>query len=235
MIFRQFQANDGQLSYLFADPITRQAAVLDSHFSLERDYLELIQQLDLKLKFAIETHAHESHFSAAPLLCKETGAEWIMSHLVAGAVKARALGHREYVFIGEEYFSALETPGHSACSMCFRWRSCVFTGHTLLARYTGDCGRPDADALKLYDSIVGQLYTLPGIIQVYPGLETSGRVKSTIRDEREKNRLLKESTDRKHFVTSIRKASMSALRAGPRAVSGYPGPELYPFRKVSST
>ena len=235
MIFRQFHASDGQLSYLFADPITRHAAVLDSHLSLEKSYLELIRQLDLKLEFAIETHAHESHFSAAPMLCKETGANWIMSRMVADSVKARALGHGEYVFIGEEYFSALETPGHSVCSMCFRWRDCVFTGHTLLAGRTGDCGRPDADAVKLYESIVGQLYTLPGNIEVYPGFETLGRVKSSIRREREKNHVLNVNTDKNHFVNSIRKASASLKKAGPRAVTGYPGPELYPFRKVSNT
>lgn len=233
MIFRQFHAADGQLSYLFADPITRHAAVLDSHLSLEHDYLRLIRHLDLKLVFAVETHAHESHFSAAPLLCKETGARWIMSHVVASAVQARPLKNRELVFIGEECFSALETPGHSVCSMSFLWRDCVFTGHTLLAGSTGDCGRPDSDASHLYESIVGQLYVLPGYTWVYPGLESAGCVKSTISDERDKNHELKTGTDREHFVSAKRKASDSTQRSGPPSVTGYPGPELYPFRKVS--
>lgn len=233
MIFRQFHAPDGQLSYLFADPITRHAAVLDSHLSLEHDYLALIRHLDLKLKFAVETHAHESHFSAAPLLCKETGARWIMSHAVADAVQARPLKNRESVFIGEEYFSALETPGHSVCSMSLLWRDCVFTGHTLLAGSTGDCGRPDSNAIKLYESIIEQLYVLPEYTLVYPGCEFAGCVKSTIRNESTKNLELKTNTDREQFVSAKGKVSNSMQKAGPPSVAGYPGPELYPFKKVT--
>lgn len=235
MIFRQFHAADGQLSYLFADSITRQAAVLDSHLSLEHDYLEVIRSLDLKLVFAIETHAHESHFSAAPMLCKETGAHWIMSSLVANSVEARPVEHGECVFIGEEYFRALETPGHSACSMCFLWRDCVFTGHTLLAGRTGDCGRPDADALKLYESITGNLYVLPEGTRVYPGLDFAGCVKSTIGHECEQNFELNTGTDKEHFVKIKRQASAPARGTEPQTIAGYPGPGLYPFRKVSST
>lgn len=235
MIFRQFHANDSQLSYLFADPVTRYAAVLDPHLSLEHDYLEFIRRLDLKLKFAIETHAHESHFSAAPLLCKETGAHWLMSYSVANAAEARPVKHGEHVFIGEEYFSVLETPGHSTCSMCFCWRDCVFTGHTLLAGCTGDCSRPDADVHKLYESIIEHLYVLPVDTRVYPGLEFAGCEKSTIGHEREQNCELNTNTGKEHFVTVKQKASVSTQRAGPQAVAGYAGPDLYPFRKVSST
>jgi sulfur dioxygenase len=233
VIFRQFNAADGQLSYLFADSVTRHAAVLDPHLSLEQDYLEMIQHLDLKLEFVIETHAHESHFSAAPLLCSETGARWIMSRLVAGTVQAQPLEHGEHVFIGEEYFGALETPGHSACSMCFSWRDRVFTGHSLLAGRTGDCSRPDADACKLYESIMQCLYVLPEETQVYPGAESAGCRKSTIRLERDNNHELKIGTAKEYFVRLKRSTSVSTHGAALRSVAGYPGPDLYPFRKVS--
>jgi sulfur dioxygenase len=232
VIFRQFHAADGQLSYLFADSVTRHAAVLDPHLSLEHDYLEMIQHLDLKLKFVIETHAHESHFSAAPLLCDETGARWIMSRLIAGTVQAQPLEHGECVFIGEEYFGALETPGHSACSMCFSWRNRVFTGHTLLVGHAGDCGRPDADAIKLYESIMHCLYVLPEETLVYPGAESAGCQKSTISFERENNHELKIGTGKEHFVNLKKGTGVSRHGAARQA---YPGPDLYPFRKVSRT
>ena len=233
MIFRQFHATDGQLSYLFADSITRHAAVLDPHLSLEHEYLEMIRQLDLKLEFVIETHAHESHFSAAPLLCDETGARWIMSRLIAGTVQAHQVVHGEYLFIGEEYFGALETPGHSACSMCFRWRNRVFTGHTLLVGRTGDCGRPDADALKLYESIMQCLYVLPEGTLVCPGAESAGGRKSTIRLERENNHELKIGTGKDHFVNLKKSTSVSTHGAALQTAAAYPGPDLYPFRKAS--
>ena len=207
--------------------------MVDPHLSLEQDYLEMIRHLDLKLEFVIETHAHESHFSAAPLLCDETGASWIMSRLIAGTVRARPLAHGDHMFIGEEYFGALETPGHSACSMCFSWRNRVFTGHTLLVGQTGDCSRPDADALKLYESILECLYVLPEETLVYPGAESAGGRKSTIRFERENNHELKPGTGKEHFVNLKKSTSVSTHGAALKTAAAYPGPDLYPFRKVS--
>jgi len=204
VIFRQFHASDGQLSYLFADSVTRNAAILDPHLGLEHDYIDLIEHLDLRLEFVIETHAHESHFSAAPLLCEATGAYWFMSHLIADTVHARPLEDGESVFMGEEYFDVLETPGHSACSLCFRWRDRLFSGHTLLAGRTGDCERPDADPHELFDSITRRLYVLPPETVVYPGLEVDGRCESTIGIERGQNRDLNVNTDKAIFMARKR-------------------------------
>jgi sulfur dioxygenase len=233
VIFRQFHAKDGQLSYLFADSITRNAAVLDPHLILERYYIDLIVHLDLKLKFVIETHTHESHFSAAPLLCEATGAQWIMSHLVAGTVQAQAVKHGEYVFMGEEYFSVLETPGHSTCSMCYRWRDRVFTGHTLLVDRAGDCGRPDADALKLHESIMQRLYVLPEDTIVFPGVETDGCWESTIGFERKHNREVSMRTSLDEFATLKRSTGVIPRGAATHADVRFPATDLYPFGKDS--
>jgi len=232
VIFRQFHASDGQLSYLFADAVTRNAAILDPHLSLEHDYIELIEHLDLKLEYVIETHAHESHFSAAPLLCDATGAYWFMSHLISDAVKARPLEDGESVFMGEESFDVLETPGHSACSLCFRWRDRVFTGHTLLAGRVGDCLRPDADPQRLYDSIKQRLYTLPEKTMVFPGVESEGSRESTIGIERAQNRDLNVNADRAGFLA--RKHSNGTGLTGVQQTGVYhPATDLYQHRKVS--
>lgn len=231
MIFRQFHASDGQLSYLFADSVTRNAAILDPHLALEHDYIDLIEHLDLKLEYVIETHAHESHFSAAPLLCDATGAYWFMSHLIADTVKARPLEQGESVFMGEESFDVLETPGHSACSLCFRWRDRVFTGHTLLAGRVGDCGRPDADPRQLYDSITQGLYLLPAETMVFPGFGLEGKRESTIGIEREQNRDLNAATDRTVFLA--RKRCFGAGSQGVQQTGVYhPATDLYQHRKV---
>jgi len=233
MIFRQFHASDGQLSYLFADSVTRNAAILDPHLGLEHDYLDLIERLDLRLEFVLETHAHESHFSAAPLLCDATGAYWFMSHLIAAAVHARPLGNGECVFMGEESFEVLETPGHSACALCLRWRDRLFTGHTLLAGRTGDCDRPDADAGKLYDSIVRCLYVLPEKTLVFPGAESDGGRQSTIGVELAHNRDLNARTRKAVFVT--RKRRSGAMAKKPQQTGIYhPATDLYPHRKIGS-
>ena len=232
MIFRQFHASDGQLSYLFADSVTRNTAILDPHLGLEHDYIDLIEHLDLKLEFVIETHAHESHFSAAPLLCEATGAYWFMSHMIADAVGARPLENGESVFMGEEYFDVLETPGHSACSLCFRWRDRVFTGHTLLVDRAGDCNRPDADADKLYNSITRCLYKLPRETMVFPGIGSAGRRESTIGFELENNHDLNTHTDREIFVALKRRAGALPERMQQTGIY-HPTTDLYPHKTIS--
>ena len=77
MIFRQFVSAEGDSSYLLADPVTRYAALVDPHVQTRRGYGEVIGRLDLRLVYLIETHAHESHLSAAPVLREETGARLI--------------------------------------------------------------------------------------------------------------------------------------------------------------
>lgn len=230
MIFRQFCAEDKQLSYLFADPITRHATVLDPHIQLEQDYLSMIHRLDLKLEFAVESHAHESHMSAAPVLCNETGAQWITSTRIDTGGAARTVDDGECLYIGEECFGALETPGHSSCSMCFRWRDRVFTGHTLLAGATGPCSRPDSDAGQLYSSITKRLYALPQDTLVYPGCECMNQRESTIRRERHQNRELNAHTTCDAFINCKRPELQAMPWASRRRAASDRRADLYPFR-----
>lgn len=217
MIFRQFRASDMQLSYLFADPVTRRAALLDPHFELESDYLDVIDHLDLRLNWVIETHAHESHLSAAPLLCDETGAVWGASSQVKTDGRTRVVCDGECIYMGEECFGAIDTPGHSPCSMCFRWRDLLFTGHTLLAGRAGPCNRPDSDAGQLYDSIVDTLFELPENTRVLPGFD-DGHSATTIGWELRHNADLGSGPRRALFIDSKRSeqpAASWAIRPSP--------------------
>ena len=232
MIYRQFLADDGQLSYVFADAVTRRAAVLDPHLSLERNYFEIIRQLDLKLDFAIETHAHESHLSAGPMLCEETGARWAMSRAAAVAMKVRGIADGECFYLGEECFIAMATPGHSTCSMSFRWRDRVFTGHTLLAGATGDCNRPDANPAELYTSVQNVLYPLPADTMVCPGRVTASGCSSNIGFERDHNDELTGDSSLEAFVAAKQRAATVVEIAVPRAAAKRASVDLYPFRRI---
>jgi glyoxylase-like metal-dependent hydrolase (beta-lactamase superfamily II) len=200
MIFRQFFSADDDSSYLLADPVTRYAAVLDPHAQTERSYLELIRSLDLRLVYVIETHAHESHLSAAPALRAETGARLIAHSAADLACVDMHVDDGDRIFIGEEYLSVMATPGHSVCSLSYVWRDRVFTGHSLLVGSTGPCRRADGDAGRLYDSIRERLLTLPDETLVYPGRITGqGRV-SSIGQERVTNTELQPDTTRDWFI-----------------------------------
>jgi sulfur dioxygenase len=87
---------------------------------------------------------------------------------------------------GEE-IKMLHTPGHTAGSMSFVWRSNVFTGDTLLI---DGCGRTDfqsGSAAALYDSITQKLFALPETTLVWPAHDYKGRSVSTIGWEKNNN------------------------------------------------
>ena len=200
VIFRQFCTPDDDVSYLLADPVSRYAALLDPNLAAERDYLEVLRRLDLRLVYVIETHAHESHLSAAPVLRAETGARLVTHSSVESACVDMHIDDGENLFLGEEFLSVMETPGHSACCLSYRWRDRVFTGHTLLAGATGTCQRSDADAGRLFDSIRKRLFALPDETLVYPGRLTGRRRSSSIGEERATNTDLQPHSTREEFI-----------------------------------
>jgi len=200
VIFRQFCTSDDEISYLLADPVTRYAAVLDPNLQAERDYMEVIRQLDLRLVYVIETHAHESHLSAGPVLRAATGARLVTHSSVDVACVDMHVDEGDRIFVGEEVINVMETPGHSVCSLSFKWRDRVFTGHTLLAGATGPCQRDDADAGRLFDSVLGCLFKLPDETLVYPGRVRGERRISSIGQERAMNTDLQPGTTRERFI-----------------------------------
>jgi sulfur dioxygenase len=200
VIFRQFCTADNDVSYLLADPVSRYAAVLDPNIEAERDYVDVIRRLDLRLVYAIETHAHESHVSAAPVLRAETGARLVTHRKVGMGGVDVYVDHGERLFLGEEWIGVMETPGHSPCSLSYVWRDRVFTGHTLLAGSAGPCHRADADAGRLFDSIVGRLFALPEDMLVYPGRVSGERCNSSIGHERVSNEDLQPQITRANFI-----------------------------------
>jgi sulfur dioxygenase len=214
MIFRQFFSANEDSSYLLADPVTRYAAVLDPHVQAERGYLELIRGLDLRLVYVIETHAHESHLSAAPALRAETGARLVAHSSADLACVDMHVEDGDSIFVGEEYLGVVATPGHSPCSVSYVWRDRVFTGHSLLAGATGPCERADADAGQLFDSIRERLFTLPGDTLVYPGRVAAQQRVSSIGQERATNSDLQTGATREQFIA--RKCSQAVPRGSWR-------------------
>lgn len=69
LIFKQlFERESCTYTYLIADSLTKEAAIIDAvDIMIERD-TALLKELELDLKFIIETHIHADHItSACPL------------------------------------------------------------------------------------------------------------------------------------------------------------------------
>lgn len=200
-----FDPVSSTLTYILADGATLDAVIIDPvDTQVERD-LAVLARLGAKLKFTVETHAHADHITSSGILRARTGAlaaapfncgiEPADLHLEEGA----------RIDFGAETLRVIETPGHTAGSICLLWRDAVFTGDTL---FIGGCGRSDfqgGSAADLYDSITQRLFTLPADTRVYPGHDYKGNRVSTIGAEVRTNPRLAGKT-REEFI-----ALMNAL------------------------
>ena len=200
MIFRQFLAPDEQLSYLLADSVTKQAALVDAHVSLEQQYRKAIDQLGLELRFLLETHVHETHVSLAPVFRRELGARLVAHEFARMDCVDQRVRDGDTLFVGEEIIDIIATPGHSGCSISFLSHSRVLTGHSLLCGATGNCRRSDADPVQLNRSIHERLFLLPDETLVFPGHCGGQRRVSCIIDEKLHNREIGKEISQERFI-----------------------------------
>lgn len=196
-----FDSNSSTYSYLVWDSASREAALIDPvHEQLERD-TRLIRELDLRLRYVLETHVHTDHITSAGKLRKRFQAIVMVhenSHTKCADVLIKG---GDFVPLGAGRIGVLFTPGHTDSDVCYTIPGAVFTGDTLLI---GGCGRTDfqsGNAGTLYDSITQQLFTLPGETVVYPGHDHNGRSYSTIAEEQCHNPRAGNGTTRDEFIS----------------------------------
>jgi len=184
-IFRQLHNRRfNTLTYLVADSITRDAVVIDATEGQEDDIPALLRQHGLRLRYLLETHLHDDHISAAPRLRKLTGARIAMHERARVACCDQLLRDGDCLYVGEETLDVLYTPGHTDCSVTFRFQDCLFTGDTLGIGWVGSLTAPGADADHLYASVHGRLYSLADEMLVYPGHDDRSRRVSSIGQEK---------------------------------------------------
>jgi glyoxylase-like metal-dependent hydrolase (beta-lactamase superfamily II) len=175
-----FDPASSTFTYVLADTAHRAAIIIDPVAEqLQRD-LGLLAAEDLTLLYVLETHTHADHITSAGTLSQLTGA-LAAAPSGCGILPAdRQLVDGDLLRFGEEQLRALHTPGHTAGSMSYLWRDCVFTG----------CGRTDfqsGDAGAMYDSITQRLFALPDDTLVYPAHDYTGRTASSIGHEKRHN------------------------------------------------
>ena len=166
-----FDEPTNTVSYLVADPATKQAAVIDpvldyDHKSGEVDarsvetILNAAKELGLTIVWALETHAHADHFSGAPYIKAKTGAMiGIGEHIkdvqrifrpifhatdlkTDGSDFDRLFQDGEQFNIGELSVETLHTPGHTPADISYKIDDAVFVGDTL---FMPDYGTARAD------------------------------------------------------------------------------------------
>jgi glyoxylase-like metal-dependent hydrolase (beta-lactamase superfamily II) len=159
------------VSYLVADPATREAAVIDPVLDYDQNAGEVdtrsVEAILAKaaaegyrIVWTLETHAHADHLSGSPLVKAKTGAKiGIGEHIkdvqrifrpVFNATGLRTDGSDfDHLFKDGETFaignlegSILHTPGHTPADIVYRIEDAAFVGDTL---FMPDYGTARAD------------------------------------------------------------------------------------------
>lgn len=219
MIFQQlFEADTCTYTYLLGCERTREAVLIDPVFGEVDHYLALLQRMDLRLVYTLETHVHADHITASGKLRRLLGSRSVL-HAAGGAECADVLANDGDVLqVGDLAIEVLYTPGHTNGCTSYRVGDKVFTGDTLLI---GGCGRTDfqqGDPGKLYDSIHGKLFSLPPETLVYPGHDYRGNTVSSIGQEMAENARLGGGRSREAFIQLMNNLKMDYPRHIDRAL-----------------
>ena len=192
MIFRQlFDAASGTYSYVLASRRGGEALIIDPVLEKVGRYLQLMEELELRLVKAVDTHLHADHVTGLGALRDRTHCITVMGERSKVDVVSMRLGEGEKLRIEGVSLDVLYTPGHTDDSYSFLMQDRVFTGDTLLIRGTGRTDFQNGDARAQYESIFGRLLKLPDETLVYPAHDYKGDTVSTIGEEKRHNPRLK--------------------------------------------
>ncbi len=192
MLFRQFfDAMSSTYTYLLASGPGREALIIDPVREQLAQYLNAIEQLDLRLVRAIDTHTHADHITALGALRDATACVTLMGEHSKAECVSQTVRDGELLDVDGVQLQALYTPGHTDESFSFvlqpRSPQSVFTGDVLLIRGSGRTDFQNGDAGTSWDSITQRLFVLPDEVLVYPAHDYKGWTVSSIGEEKRHN------------------------------------------------
>jgi len=197
MIFRQlFDSVSSTYTYVIASRRGGEALIIDPVLEKVDRYIQLVEQLDLKLVKAVDTHLHADHLTGLGALRDRTHCVTVMGERSKVDVVSMRLSEGDKLTIEGVALDVLYTPGHTDDSYSFLMQDRVFTGDTLLIRGTGRTDFQNGDARAQYDSIFNKLLRLPNETMIFPAHDYKGETVSTIGEEKAFNpRLQVKSVD----------------------------------------
>jgi len=197
MIFKQlFDQISSTYTYLISSGRGREALIIDPVLEHVDNYINLLNELDLKLVKVIDTHIHADHITGMSKLKDETNCETVMGDKTPADIVSIKIKDQDYITLDNIKIKACYTPGHTYESFSFLMKDRVFTGDTLLIGGTGRTDFQNGNPYDSYNSIFNILLKLPNETKVYPAHDYNGNFFSTIEKEKKNNpRLQVKSAD----------------------------------------
>ena len=195
MIFRQFfDIKSSTYTYIISSGHGREALIIDPVLENTNQYIDLLNQLELRLVKVIDTHIHADHISGISELRNKTKCITIMGEHSPADVVSMTVSDNEIINIENINITSLYTPGHTDDSYSFLMNDRVFTGDTLLIKGTGRTDFQNGNPYDQYNSLFERLLKLPDNTFIYPAHDYKGESVSTIGEEKNYNPRLQVSS-----------------------------------------
>ncbi len=203
MLLRQlYDARSSTYTYLLADEATREAVLIDPVFEQFTRDVALLRELDLKLRYTLETHVHADHVTAASLFKAAMKSEIVVSRRAGVDGADLLVDEGDEVRFGAHRLRVHATPGHTNGCITFvtEDEAMAFTGDALMIRAAGRTDFQQGDARTLYRSVHERIFSLPKSCAVYPAHDYKGRSSSSVGEERAHNPRLGGARSEDDFV-----------------------------------
>uniref|UniRef100_A0A914V4W4 Persulfide dioxygenase ETHE1, mitochondrial n=1 Tax=Plectus sambesii TaxID=2011161 RepID=A0A914V4W4_9BILA len=198
LVFRQLSEGvSNTYTYILVCTASKEAVIIDPVLeTVERDS-KLINELGVKLLYALNTHVHADHVTGTGELKKRFP---LMKTVLASKANAKSdvqVEHGETINFGRKSLEVRATPGHTNGCVTYVLHEdrMAFTGDALLIR---GCGRTDfqeGSAQTLYRSVHQQIFSLPDDYSLYPAHDYKGLTCTSVEEERNFNPRLTKTED----------------------------------------
>lgn len=121
------------------------------------EIIHYLKQNNLKLRYVTNTHSHGDHTCGNRELLRQSSAEFLDVKELPGA---------GYISLEGQAIRIINTPGHSADSVCFYYEDVLISGDTIFNGKIGRCFTGDIHSFYL--SII-KILELPDATVVYAG------------------------------------------------------------------
>lgn len=248
-----FDSATNTVSYVIADPETGACGAIDTVLDFDPAsgrtttasadaVIDYVRRKGLTCEWALETHVHADHLSAAPYVQKAVGGEiGIGSEIVtvqavfgklfnAGAEFKRDGSQFDHLFTDGETFRigkleacAIHTPGHTPACMTYVIGDAAFVGDTLFMPDYGTARAdfPGGDARTLYRSIE-KIFLLPDETRLFVGHDylpdgrSDFRWETTVGAEKRENIHVREGVSEDEFA--VMREARDATLGMPRLI-----------------